>query len=51
MYLRRLRTVMDEYLQPPDTPANDLYFERRIDELFAQMEADIALDAARWKID
>jgi hypothetical protein len=51
MYLRRLRTVMDEFLQPPGTPANVLYFERRIDETVAQIEADAALDAAKWPQD
>ena len=28
MYLRRLRTVMDTYLQPPGTPTRELYLER-----------------------
>ena len=35
MYLRRLRTVMDKLLQPPSTPADELWFEQRVDELFA----------------
>jgi len=48
MYLRRLRTLMDERLQPPDTPPGERYYERRIDELFTQMQLDVALDAARW---
>ena len=30
MYLRRLRTVMDELLQPPGTPAKSLIIENRI---------------------
>jgi hypothetical protein len=51
MVLRRLRTVMDTFLQPPGTPADALYFERRIDELAAQIQADAALDAARWPQD
>lgn len=33
MYLRRLRTLMDTYLQAPGTPAAQLYYEKRIDEL------------------
>jgi hypothetical protein len=51
MYLRRLRTVMDELLQPPNTPADELYFEGRVDELYAQMEQDVTLDAAAWPIE
>jgi hypothetical protein len=51
MYLRRLRTVMDELLQSPATPAVDLRYEQRIDELFSQMESDVALDAAAWPVD
>ena len=30
MYLRRLRTLMDEFVQPPETPADELKFERRV---------------------
>lgn len=37
MYLRRLRTLMDAHLQPPSTPAEQLRYEQRIDELTAQM--------------
>jgi hypothetical protein len=48
MYLRRLRTVMDELLKPPGTPYNELFIENRIDELFAQMAPDVALDYAKW---
>jgi hypothetical protein len=51
MYLRRLRTVMDEQLQPPDTPVGELVLEQRIDTLYQQMQADVALDAAKWPID
>jgi hypothetical protein len=35
MYLRRLRSVMDQLLQSPDTPADQLRYESRIDQLFA----------------
>jgi hypothetical protein len=48
MYLRRLRTLMDQLLQPPDTPPNELMFEARLDELVAQMAPDVALDYAKW---
>jgi len=50
MYLRRLRTLMDEFLQPPGTPPAKRYYEQRIDALFAQMLPDVALDADRWKV-
>ncbi len=42
MYLRRLRTLMDELLQPPGTPTDQLKFERRIDELEAMLADDVA---------
>lgn len=48
MYLRRLRTVMDDLLQPPGTPAGELKYETRVNELVAQMQADVALDLAKW---
>lgn len=48
MYLRRLRTLMDELLQPPGTPAGALKFETRLNELQTQMHADVLLDRARW---
>ncbi|MGB0386734.1 MAG: lamin tail domain-containing protein [Ardenticatenaceae bacterium] len=48
MYLRRLRTLMDQLLHPPQTAVTELYYEPRIDELFNQMASDVALDAAIW---
>ena len=33
LYLRRLRTLMDELLQPTSTPVNQRYFENRADEI------------------
>ena len=48
MYLRRLRTVLDEFLQPPGTPTEDLKFERRIDEMVEQLAPDAALDFEKW---
>jgi hypothetical protein len=48
MYLRRLRSLMDELLQPPGTPTGELHYKQRIDELVAQMQPDVVLDAARW---
>jgi len=35
MFLRRVRTVMDELLQSPTTPAQQRFFENRIAELLA----------------
>jgi CotH kinase protein/Lamin Tail Domain len=48
MYLRRLRTLMDDLLKPPGTAADDLHYEPRMDELAAQIAPDAALDAAKW---
>ena len=35
MYTRRVRTVLDELLQPPGTPYNERHFEARIDAISA----------------
>ena len=48
MLARRLRTLMDELLQPISTPVKDRHFEQRIAALFVQMEQDTALDRAYW---
>ncbi len=48
MVMRRLRTLMDEQLQAPWTPAVQLKYEQRIAELQADMAADVALDFAAW---
>ena len=54
MYLRRLRTVMDTVLQPPETPMGERIIEARIGELLDLMdppeiaESDADLDYARW---
>jgi hypothetical protein len=50
MYLRRLRTLMDELLQPPGTPPSELRYERRIDAYYEQMLSDVTLDADRWPV-
>ena len=48
MYLRRVRTLMDELLKAPDTPAEEaLYFEPRIDMLALLIGPDAELDAAK----
>ena len=48
MYLRRLRTLMDEFLQSPGTPAAQLVYEHRLDELAALLQRDTTLDLAKW---
>jgi hypothetical protein len=48
MYGRRLRTLMDEQLQPPGTPAADLKYEKRIADLYNEIGPDAALDFAKW---
>jgi hypothetical protein len=48
MYLRRLRTLMEELLQPPGTPTHLLKFERFIDEWVPKLAPDGALDLAKW---
>lgn len=48
MYVRRLRTLMDQFLKAPGTPAAELYFEPRINYWRTNLAADVALDKARW---
>ncbi|HEX2973984.1 MAG TPA: lamin tail domain-containing protein, partial [Tepidisphaeraceae bacterium] len=48
MYLRRLRELMDQFLQAPGTPAAERYYDKRIDALYAMMAPDMALDNAKW---
>ena len=48
MYLRRVRTLMDELMKPAGTPLEQLHYEPRIDELLALVRADALLDAAKW---
>lgn len=51
MYLRRLRSLMDQILQPPGTPYAQRFYETRIDSLIGQMQGDIALDGQKWPPD
>jgi hypothetical protein len=48
MYLRRVRTLMDDFLKAPGTPERGLYYEPRINILEALIAPDAALDAAKW---
>ena len=51
MYLRRVRTLMEELLKAPGTPAEELYYEPRIDILATLIAPDAALDAEKWGSD
>lgn len=44
MYLRRLRSLVDEFLQPASTPEAERYFEQRVQAL--SVEAQLELPAA-----
>jgi hypothetical protein len=48
MYLRRIRSLMDNILQAPTTPLAERKYEKRIDELFTMINADNDLDLAKW---
>jgi CotH kinase protein len=54
MYLRRLRTIMDELLQPPGTPLQSLIIDRRVRELMDLVDppqfnpSDALRDEAAW---
>ena len=50
MFLRRLRSLMDELLQPSSTPMAERKFEERLDELHAAVSADVALDMAKYGV-
>ena len=48
MYLRRVRTITDEQLQPPNTHPYLLKYENMVNTLAAQIAPDAALDFAKW---
>ncbi len=55
MYLRRLRTCMDQWVQPPDTPTNALRLEFRFDQMADLIDppglgtnTDASLEFAKW---
>ncbi len=50
LYLRRLRSLMDIYLQPPGTPRSLRYLEGRMDTLEQLISDEVALDVVRWGI-
>lgn len=48
MFLRRLRTLMDELFQPPGTPATNDFYRLKTLALRDQIAPDAALDLAKW---
>jgi len=48
MLHRRLRTLMDEILQPSTTPLAQRVIENRIDELYNLIKPEADLDRAKW---
>ncbi|MDM8532615.1 lamin tail domain-containing protein [Anaerolineales bacterium HSG25] len=48
MYLRRLRTVLDEQLQPPETAIHQLKQEARIEKLYTMMHTEVDADKEKW---
>ena len=56
MYLRRLRTAMEEVLQAPETPAGERWMEARVRELLDQLDppdvvpSDADRDETQWGI-
>ncbi|HTN76182.1 MAG TPA: lamin tail domain-containing protein, partial [Pirellulaceae bacterium] len=48
MVLRRLRELMDDYLQPPGTPYAERKLEAQLDTLFARLLPEAQLDLAKW---
>ncbi len=50
MFLRHLRTLLDELLQPPGIPRTALWYERQLDQLKKLLDPDVALDRKRWGV-
>ncbi len=48
MFLRRLRTLMDEILQPPGTPVAERVLETEVERLYDLMHAEVDADKAKW---
>ena len=48
MYLRRVRTLLDQLVQPPETPVADRHYESRIDALVTEIGADGDADLQAW---
>ena len=48
MFLRRARTVLEQVLQAPGTPAAQLKLEARLDALYALMHSEVDADKQRY---
>lgn len=48
MLLRRMRTILDQWWQPPGTPIAERIIERHLADLARRMAPDAALDQERW---
>lgn len=48
MYLRRLRTLMDAFLRPPGSAADQLRLEARITEMRQRIEPEALADRKKW---
>ena len=51
LYLRRLRTLMDQELKEPGTPESEVQFMVKMREMADLMRADSVLDLAKWPDD
>ena len=51
LYLRRLRTLMDQELKEPGTPEGEVQFMVKMREMADLMRADSTLDLAKWPDD
>ena len=51
LYLRRLRTLMDQELKEPGTPEDEVPFMSKMREMADLMRADSELDLAKWPDD
>ncbi|MCP4193863.1 MAG: hypothetical protein GY768_24915 [Planctomycetaceae bacterium] len=48
MFLRRVRSLMDQFMAAAETPVEQRYFENRIDELVDLLGPDVLLDKETW---
>ena len=48
MYLRRVRTMMDRFIQPPNTPASDLILEKWVMDNTNAIWAEAFMDRTKW---
>ena len=54
MVLRRIRTLSDRFIQPPGTPMEDRWLERRLNEIIELLDpddivpSDVDLDYEKW---